>query len=274
MDTLTHLSRRFVGASPFPQRVFVGLSLLGLTLIAAPPDIRAQAGGAGQGGTNAEYNHDLAPRARAVRTQAAIDVDGRLDEAVWTQAPVITDLLQEDPDEGAPGSERTEFRIAFDDNAIYIGAILYDRFPVTGRLARRDAGQGDFDYITISLDSFHDHETVYQFAVNASGSFRDAVLGGGGGRGGGDISWDPVWHQATQVTEAGWSAEVRIPFSQLRFRPDNEQVWGIQLRRNILRNQERVAFPFVPTLDRGGASRFAHLEGIENIRSGQKFEFL
>ena len=280
MDTLTHLSRRFVGASPFPQRVFVGLSLLvGLTLIAAPSDIRAQAGGAGQGGTNTEYNHDLAPRARAVRTQAAIDVDGRLDEGVWTEAPVITGLLQEDPDEGAPGSERTEFRIAFDDNAIYIGAMLYDQFPVTGRLARRDAGQGDFDYITISLDSFHDHETVYQFAVNASGSFRDAVSGGGGGGGargggGGDISWDPVWDQATQVTEAGWSAEVRIPFSQLRFRPDNEQVWGIQLRRNILRNQERVAFPFVPTLDRGGASRFAHLEGIENIRSGQKLEFL
>ncbi len=274
-DTRTNLPRRFLGTSSFPQRVCVRLSLLGLTLIGIPPGLQAQVGAASQGGSGADYNHELAPRARAVRTQTSIDVDGRLDEAVWARAPFITDLLQEDPDEGALGTERTEFRIAYDDNALYIGAVLDDRSPVTGRLARRDAGQGDFDYITISLDSYHDHETVYQFAVNASGSFRDAVSGGGGGGGiGGDISWDPVWDQATQVTEAGWTAEVRIPFSQLRFSPDEEQVWGIQLRRNIFRNQERVAFPFVPTLDRGGASRFAHLDGIENIRSGQKLEIL
>ncbi|MCH7892133.1 MAG: hypothetical protein IH921_11585 [Gemmatimonadetes bacterium] len=79
---------------------------------------------------------------------------------------------------------------------------------------------------------------------------------------------------ATQVTEAGWSAEMRIPFSQLRFSPDEEQVWGIQIRRNIHRNQERVAYPFTPTLERGGASRFTHLDGIEGIEPGQRLELL
>ena len=272
MDTLANLPCRFVGPSSFPLRALFGFGFLGLTLIANPSGLRAQASQAGNG---TEYNHDLAPRATAVRTQTSIDVDGRLDEAVWSQAPVITDFLQSVPDEGEPGSERTEFRIAFDDNAIYVGAMLYDRFPVTGRLSRRDVGAGDFDFITLSIDSFHDHETVYQFNLNPSNTFRDAVSGGGGGGGvGGDVSWDPVWDHATQVTEAGWSAEIRIPFSQLRFSPDDQQVWGISLGRNILRNQERVAFPFVPTLERGGASRFAHLDGIEGIQSGQKLELL
>ena len=244
---------------------------------------------------DAEYDHESAPRARAVRVRASIDVDGRLDEPVWAEAPPITEFIQEDPAEGEPGTERTEFRVAYGDDAIYIGAMLYDRFPITTRLARRDPGSGAFDFITVSLDSYHDHETAYHFSVNPSGTTTDAVSssggggggnrgrgGGGGGsrggRGGGggvwDSSWDPVWDVATLITEAGWSAEMRIPFSQLRFSPEDEQVWGIEIRRNIHRNQERVAFPFTPTLERGGASRFTHLDGIEGIEPGQRLELL
>ena len=266
------------------------LVLVGLPLVVNPLHLRAQAVGAGQGGTepaqevtlNTDYDHESAPRARAIRVGTSIDIDGRLDEAVWMQAPVITEFIQQDPAEGEPGTERTEFRVAYDDDAIYIGAMLYDRSPITTRLQRRDAGGGDFDYITVSLDSFHDHETVYQFSVNPSGSYDDAVSsggGGGGGRGGGggggrDSSWDPVWEVATRISEAGWSAEMRIPFSQLRFSPAEQQVWGIQIRRNIHRKQETVAFPFIPTLERGGASRFGHLEGIEGIEPGQRLELL
>ena len=227
---------------------------------------------------NRDYRHDLAPQAQAVRTQTAIDLDGLLDELVWTLAPVITDFIQEDPAEGEPGTQLTEVRVAYDDAAIYIGAMLYDTSPITTRLARRDPGRGDFDFITVSLDSYHDHETVYRFDVNPSGTRNDAVSsgGGGGGRGGGggDNSWDPVWDVATAITDAGWSAEMRIPFSQLRFSPDEQQVWGIEIKRNIHRNQERVAFPFVPTLERGGASRFAHLDGIEGIQPGRRLELL
>ena len=268
--------------------ILLGLILLGPILLSTPPGLHAQVTGSAQGGTvpgqdeavdaetvDAEYDHEFAARARAVRTQTSIDVDGRLDEPVWAEAPAITDFIQSNPAEGEPGTQPTEFRVAFDDNAIYIGAMLYDSFPISGRLTRRDMGAGDFDYITINLDSYHDHETSYSFSVNPSRSRRDAVSSsGGGGGGGGDTSWDPVWEVATQITEVGWSAEMRIPFSQLRFSPDEEQVWGIQLNRNIHRNQERLAYPFTPTLERGGASRYAHLDGIEGIRSGQRLELL
>ena len=268
--------------------LLLGLILLGPILLSTPPGLHAQVTGSAQRGTepaqdetvdaeavDAEYDHEFAARARAVRTRTSIGVDGRLDEPVWAEAPAITDFIQSNPAEGEPGTQPTEFRVAFDDNAIYIGAMLYDSFPISGRLARRDMGAVDFDYITINLDSYHDHETSYSFSVNPSRSRRDMVSSsGGGGGGGGDTSWDPVWEVATQITEVGWSAEMRIPFSQLRFSPDEEQVWGIQLSRNIHRNQERLAYPFIPTLERGGASRYAHLDGIEGIRSGQRLELL
>jgi hypothetical protein len=262
--------------------LLLGLILFGSHLLSMPPGLRAQLPGSTPGSAEparpqivADYDHESAPRVRAIRTETSIDVDGRLDEAVWAEAPAITDFIQSNPDEGEPGSQPTELRVAFDDNAIYIGATLYDSFPITTRLQRHDIGAGDFDFIMINLDSYHDHETSYNFAVNPSRSINDAVSssGGGGGRRS-DISWDPVWEVATQITEEGWSAEMRIPFSQLRFSSDEEQVWGIQMRRAIHRNQEQVTFPFTPTLARGGASRYAHLEGIEGIRSGQRLELL
>jgi hypothetical protein len=215
------------------------------------------------------YRHDLAPVARALRTATPIDIDGVLDEPVWAQASPITDFIQERPFEGQATTQRTEFRIAYDLDAIYVGAMLYDDERLTPRLTRRDAGTGDFDFITVRLDSFHDHETTYDFSVNPSGSYRDAVSGGGGG-----TSWDPVWSRAARITDEGWSAEIRIPFSQLRFSPETEQVWGIYLVRSIHRSQERVVFPFIPTLDRGGPSRFAHLEGINGVQPGRRLELV
>jgi len=272
-----------VRSDALTEILLLGLILFGPILLSTPPGLQAQQRGSAQGSTepaqdasvDAEYDHEFAARARAVRTRTSIDVDGRLDEPVWAEAPVITDFIQSNPAEGEPGTQPTELRIAFDDNAIYIGAMLYDRFPITTRLQRHDVGGGDFDWIMVNLDSYHDHETSYNFGTNPSGSFHDAVASsGGGGGGGGDTSWDPVWEHATQITDVGWSAEMRIPFSQLRFSPDDEQVWGIQMRRAIHRNQEQVTFPFTPTLARGGASRYAHLEGIEGIRSGQRLELL
>ena len=152
--------------------LLLGLLLLGPILLSTPTGLQAQQRGPAQGSTepaqeetvDAEYDHEFAARARAVRTQTSINVDGRLDEPVWAEAPVITDFIQQNPAEGEPGTQPTELRIAFDDNAIYIGAMLYDRFPISGRLARRDMGAGDFDYITINLDSYHDHETSYSFS--------------------------------------------------------------------------------------------------------------
>jgi hypothetical protein len=219
--------------------------------------------------------------AQAIRLTGSISIDGTLDEPQWQSAPPITDLVQTVPIEGQPVSERTEVRFAYDDEAIYVAARLDDRSPVTTRLARRDAGLGDSDQFVVMLDSYHDHETAYRFWTNPSGVKGDQTLtgnniggGGGGGGGGGDASWDPVWDLATDVTTEGWTVEMRIPFSQLRFSPAALQTWGFQVERQINRNQEQAAFPFTPVLERSGVSRFAHLEGIEGIEPGRRLELL
>jgi hypothetical protein len=219
------------------------------------------------------YDHARALRARAIRANGPVSIDGVLGEPVWAEAFPISNFRQTVPDEGASASERTEVFLAYDDDAIYVGAILDDRSPVTTRLARRDSQLGDSDVLRVLLDSYHDHETAYRFWTNPSGAKGDAIVSGNS-TGGGDASWDPVWDVATEVTASGWVAEMRIPFSQLRFGRDERQVWGIQVERNINRNQERATFPFTPPLERGGVSRFAHLDGIEGIRSGRRLELL
>ncbi len=249
-----------------------------LALVAGAVPVAAQAPGQQpevQGIVDGEYRHELAPTAQATRAVGPIDIDGRPDEATWSVATPITDFRQERPFEGEPGTRRSEVRILYDDDAIYIGAMFYDDGFVTGRLQRRDGGGGDFDFMGVSLDSFHDHETVFTFFVNPAGSYQDVLQGGGrGGPGGAGVAWNPIWSRATEIRDDGWSAEMRIPFSQLRFSPDDEQVWGIRIQRGIYRLQEGVVFPFVPVLDRGGPSRFGHLEGLEGIEPGRSLELL
>ena len=255
-----------------PQFVRSSLTLCA-ALLWAPLALQAQVPGSRSAVVDGQYRHDLAPRAIAVRATGPIDIDGRIDEATWAAAVPVTDFIQELPLEGEPATQATSVRIAFDDDAIYLAADFRDTAPVSGRLMRRDTRRGDFDVFQLSLDSFHDHETTYNFFINPSGSFFDAVSSGADG-GIGDTSWNPVWTRATQVTDQGWSLEMRVPYSQLRFSPDEQQVWGVRFSRTTYRTQERVVFPFVPTLERGGPSRYGHLEGIEGIERGRGLELL
>jgi hypothetical protein len=222
--------------------------------------------------------HEEAPAAVAVRASGSIEIDGDPSEAAWSAATPVTRFTQIDPDEGEPATERTEVRILYDDEALYVGAVLYDSEPVTTRLARRDAGLPDSDFFVVQIDSYHDHQTAYRFAANPSGVKQDAVVStgtGGGGFGGGmDSSWDPVWDVATRSTAEGWRLEMRIPFSQLRFRPAETHTWGLQLERRINRNQEQSFFSFTPKLERGGVARFGHLSGIQGTGSGRRLELL
>ena len=222
--------------------------------------------------------HAEAPVAVAVRATTSISVDGRHTEAAWAGATPVTQFFQNDPDEGEPVSERTEVRFLYDDDAIYVGAWLYDSEPVTTRLARRDAWVSDSDFFVVSFDSYHDHRTAYRFATNPSGMKRDQVETGrrfgGRGFGGGDQSWDPVWDVATTITDKGWFVEMRIAFSQMRFSTDEDQTWGLQVQRVISRRQERADFSFTPKLERGGVARYGHLAGIRDIGRGKKLELL
>ncbi len=173
----------------------------------------------------------VAPRAAAIRTPTAPAIDGRLDDAAWSGAPVIALFVQRDPDEGVPASEATEVRIAYDDEAMYIAARMHDRGTVTSRLGRRDMVNTSSDWFRVSLDSYYDRRSAFRFEVNPAGVRRDAAISGGGGNAGdGDLAWDAVWDAAATIDADGWTAEMRIPFSQLRFTAADEQTWGLQTR--------------------------------------------
>ena len=198
----------------------------------------------------------LAPKATAVRRTADIQLDGRLDEEFWKSVPAITDLHQFRPTEGAAPSQRTEIRIAYDEEAIWVGARMYETDPskIVSRLSRRDEASGD--HIMIQFDPYHNHNGDASFLLTPSGSRWDG--------GNGDVSWNPVWQGKAQIDSLGWTAEMRIPFSQLRFQPGSTAPWGFQVERHISRNNEINTFSFWKMSEQGGPSRWGHIEGIGN----------
>ncbi|HWZ59480.1 MAG TPA: DUF5916 domain-containing protein [Gemmatimonadaceae bacterium] len=225
----------------------------------------AQAPSAGQA-----VHAQTAPRADAGRRTGPITIDGRLDEPAWAAATPITAFRQTQPLEGPPATQRTEIRILYDDDALYIGARMYDSLGARGvrsRLARRDDmldldqanSQITSDKLTVTLDPFHDHLTRAVFEINPSGSTGDALGAGGDNL---DPSWDPVWQGAARIDSLGWTAEIRIPFSQLRFDRDSTRSWGLQLVRVIDRLNERDQWSFYHKNEASGPSRYGHLYGI------------
>ncbi|HEV2131433.1 MAG TPA: DUF5916 domain-containing protein [Longimicrobiaceae bacterium] len=251
-------------------------SLLLLSLLLAPQALQAQS-------TASPEAVPLPPtggaaQAVTVRATEPLRVDGRLDEAIWATAPAISGFTQRDPAEGQPVSEATEVRIVYDDEALYVGARLHDRRPVARRLGRRDMEISASDWLRISLDSYRDRRTAYRFDVNPAGVRRDAFFTAESYESPWSeqaaLSWDAVWEAATAVDEGGWTVEIRIPFSQLRFSPAEEQSWGIQIERIIDREQETAVFAFTPKAERGGIAAFGELSGLRGIRPGRRLEVL
>jgi hypothetical protein len=209
---------------------------------------------------------------RATRTTAAISVDGRLDEAAWGEAEVATSFLQREPLEGTPASEPTELRILFDDDALYVGARLRDDEP--GRIARQLSRRDDVaeaDSFTLFLDPHHDHRNGVVFQVSAAGVQRDAVLYDDNFE---TSAWDAVWESAVTRDELGWSVEMKIPFSQLRFPASANHRWGINARRIVHRKTEESWLALVPRTENGLASRMAHLEGVLGVARAKHLELL
>ena len=207
---------------------------------------------------------------RAVRTTSPVQLDGRLNEAAWAAAPVTDSFTQIDPDEGQPASQRTEVRVMYDDAFLYVGARLHDTGRITGRLGRRDMDFGDSDWFGVMIDSYLDHRTAFGFDVNPAGVRHDEIKTIDVD----DYSWDPVWEAATTVDSAGWTAEYRIPFSQLRFSGAREQLWGVQFERIIGRNREYAVSTFIPKSIRGGVPQYGHLSGVNDIEPGKRIEVL
>lgn len=172
-------------------------------------------------------------RVTAARLSQPVVVDGALDEPAWQQASPITAFIQRDPVEGAAPTESTVVRIVYDDEAIYIGAWLYDSAPdsIVARLGRRDTDTNS-DRFTVYLDPYRDGRTGFYFQVDAAGSIGDGILLNDDWD---DDSWDGVWEAKVRRDARGWTAEFRIPYSQLRFHDRERHVWGVNFRREIAR---------------------------------------
>lgn len=207
---------------------------------------------------------DSLPPVRAARVGAPVVVDGRLDEAVWQNGNGVTAFRQREPIEGAEPSQRTEVRVAYDDDALYVGARLYDTAPdsILARLSRRDVSISA-DRFVVYLDPFHDKRSGYYFMVNAGGTLFDGTLSNDGWT---DDSWDGVWQGKARLDDRGWTAEFRIPYSQLRFQKSERCVWGINFRRVIPRHSEDIYLVYQPRNGSGFVSRFPELVGLEDVR--------
>ncbi len=205
----------------------------------------------------------------AMALAGEIHVDGHLDDPAWSAAVPATLGLQVDPAEGKPATEQTEIRVLVSHDAVYIGARMFDRDArrIVRRLARRDDRPAS-DRLTIRLDARHDHLTAFRFDVYPAGNKGDAAVGSDGRP---DYSWDPVWEVATTIDSAGWTAELRIPLSQLRYNAGADS-WGIQVERLIQRSQELDVLSFVPKSEQAGVNRYAHLTGMSEARAPRRLE--
>ena len=212
------------------------------------------------------------PVVHVIRTATPIVVDGRLDEEVWLRAPAAANFTQREPDEGKPATEQTELRIAYDEAALYVGVRLNDSQPskIARQLARRDR-ESECDSFTIFLDPHHDHLTGAAFAVTAVGVQLDSTIYNDSWT---DDSWDAVWESAVKIDDKGWSLEMRIPYSQLRFPRAEHHTFGINAARYIQRKSERDWLVYVPKTESGLASRFGHLEGLDGISPQRTVELL
>lgn len=207
----------------------------------------------------------------ATRLSQQLKIDGNLTEELY-QSAGRTDFKQREPVEGAAPSQRTEFWIAYDDIALYVGARLYDTSPdsIVKKLGRRDSFLKS-DWFLFSVDSYYDRRNAFFFGVNPVGSIVDGTFFNDGWD---DDSWDGIWDREVSVDEQGWCAEIKIPYSQIRFNKEQEYIWGVNVARVIARNNEENFFIMVPRSQSGFVSHFADLKGIKDIDPPARFEIL
>jgi hypothetical protein len=217
----------------------------------------------------------LRKQVTAVRIPSgAIRLDGRLDDSLWAHASWIRDFVQKMPTEGAPPSDSMRIAILYDDGAVYVGARMFSRHPakIQAPLSRRD-NTAQADHLWVSFDTYRDRRTAYSFGVTASGVRMDWYhpqdneynL---------DVGFDPVWEAKAVIDSLGWTAEMRIPFSQLRFNDQPVQVWGFNADHWNPATSEDVFWIPVPTNRTGWSSWMGELVGIEGIKPARRLELL
>jgi len=227
--------------------------------------------------TGAAFGTATTPRLRATFLAKAPVIDGRLDEAIWQSADSAHGFVQRTPAGGAPASQRTVVRVAYDRDAIYVGVRNLDSAPdsIAQQLGRRDASDIFSDWFSVGFDSYGDRRTGFVFGVNPRGVLRDTYLSNDDDD---DELWDAVWNVAARTDSAGWTAEFRIPLSQLRYDVRGEagaaRTWRINFSREIARHGEESFWAPTPADAPGIVSRFGELVGLDSLRPAARIEFI
>jgi hypothetical protein len=202
--------------------------------------------------------------------QGAITLDGIPNEEAWNSVEWSGDFIQWKPNEGKAPEQPTRFKILYDEKYLYVAYHCIDQYPdsIIRRMERRDQFPGD--WVEINIDSYHDLRTAFSFTLSVSGVRGDEFVSNDGNNW--DVNWNPIWFAKTHIDETGWTAEVKIPFSQLRYGSEADKTWGIQVTRRIFRRDEMSTWQYIPQNSGVWVSRFGELNGLKNIPMHRQIE--
>jgi hypothetical protein len=214
----------------------------------------------------------------ATRSPSALTVDGRLDEPAWQLAVPVSNFYQRERNEGLPATERTEVRVVYDEETLYVGFRCFDRSPelVKARAIFRDEQGSADDLVSVMIDAYHGHRGAIQFVSNANGLIEE-LLQTGETQDTRNPDFDIVWHSEGRFTDTGFEVEIAIPFRSLRFAPPaagEDVLFGIGFKRNIPRKNEEMYWPFVPNDSSWyRPAELGHLRGLREIQPGRNLQF-
>ena len=196
-----------------------------------------------------------------------IEIDGKLNENIWQTASIAKDFVMFDPDNGKPipDNKKTEVKVVYDNDAIYIGAMLYDDSPdkILKEITQRD-DFGTSDVFGVFINGYNDGQQDFQFFVNAADGQSDCITTDTNGE---DYSWDAVWKSKAVITNKGWVVEMRIPYAALRFSSEKKQTWGLNFFREIRRDRHKYTWNRIDSKLGTFTQQTGILEGIENIKT-------
>lgn len=223
--------------------------------------------------TDSKTDASIKKQLFAKRTSRPIIIDGKLNEDEWQTAAVATDFTMLEPDNGKAidPSKKTDVKVLFDDEAIYIGAVLNDDEPekIMREITQRD-DDGATDFFGLSVNGYNDGQQEFRFIVTAAGVQWDANANSTTGE---DPSWDAIWESEVEVTNTGWTVEIKLPYSALRFSKEQKQIWGMQFFRQLRRHRQLYTWNYVNNNKGSLEQQSGELVGIENIKTPTRLFF-
>lgn len=250
---------------------FTPLSIFAFLMLFSFNNIKAQTPTVSTNDT-VKYVKNPKPSLKATRIVKPPKIDGQPNDECWANLPIADDFITHQPQPYKKSKFKTHFKIAYDDVAIYILGYLYDDEPskIRRELAARDNLDVATDLINVGLDTYNDDQNAFRFGVTAAGAQFDSRVSNGNNT---DFSWDAVWESEVSLQKDGWVAELKIPFSALRFADKPNQTWGLQIARGVNRAAEEGSWAgFDPKID-GLVIQYGSLTDLENIKPPLRLQF-